>query len=143
MSDQVDEPQLNDEPIDRPPPIDWTLKFLVDLANNHGVEMGVILTIGGSVVTGTLIGGKKYFEELADKVGNAWPGSAEVKEEMRKVFAQPASLYENGGPPSASYIHLKDAKFVQPTAVFPAHGILWRGRLSEVSGFSIGSLTAG
>jgi hypothetical protein len=45
-------------------------------------------------------------------------------------------------PPN--YIHLKEAKFFLPSGAgkpIPANqGVWWRGRLSEVSGFILGSL---
>jgi hypothetical protein len=43
--------------------------------------------------------------------------------------------------PLATYIHLKDAHFVNGNDVIPTnHGVLWRGLLSTISGFNIGYL---
>ncbi|MHA6913768.1 gas vesicle accessory protein GvpU [Ralstonia pseudosolanacearum] len=125
-----------------PLPIDWQLQNLVDLANRQGLRVGLTLTVKGATITGMLIGGKEYFEMFGDSIGSSWPGTDEVKEAMRSAFAQPANLYETEEQSSPSYIHLKDAKIVYSSAMVPTNrGLLWRGRLDEVSGFAIGSLS--
>ena len=125
----------------RPLPIDWQLQHLVDLANSKGLEAGLTLTVKGTIITGTLIGGGKYFELFAELIGAGWPGTAEEKEAIRSAFAQPAKLYEEPEQLLTSYIHLKNAKIVYSSNFVPSSGMLWRGRLDEISGFSLGLLS--
>lgn len=41
------------------------------------------------------------------------------------------------------FIHLRDARVYQPgQSALPANGMYWRGRLSEVSGWSFGKLSS-
>jgi hypothetical protein len=125
------------------PNVDWYLQTLVSMANEHGVEMGITLTLGGTVVTGQLIGGKTYFETFAEVFGNAWSEDEQARKEMRATMARPAEMYgpkkaDSAGP---SFIHLKNAKIRTPDGCsMPDQGVLWRGRLSEVSGFFLGIL---
>jgi hypothetical protein len=144
MAGQDNQSQASDEQTAAPrpmPSLDWHLQTLVDMANRHGVEMGVTLTIGGSTVTGTLVGGKKYFEKFGEMVASGWPGTDEDRERMRATFAEPAKLYEDGNMERPSFIHLRDAQIVHPNEFIPSQGMLWRGRLSDVSGFSLGTFS--
>ncbi|MCX5542594.1 gas vesicle protein [Paraburkholderia sp. CNPSo 3076] len=124
------------------PRVDWYLQLLVNMANERGVEMGITLVCGGSVVSGTLISGATYFESFADAFTSAWPTEDEGRNTMRDALSRPASMYGAGksdalGP---SFIHLKNARVCTPSGSAPNPGMLWRGRLTEVSGFSLGSI---
>jgi hypothetical protein len=127
-----------------PPPIaqiDWYLQRLVALANEHEVHIGMTLVVGGSLVTGTLIGGKTYFDSFADAFTTGWPGDDTSKAAMRDYFGGPASMYgdaKSGENPQ--FIHLKNASVRTLQGAIPTNGFLWRGRISEVSGFSLGQI---
>lgn len=110
--------------------------------------MGITLTIGGACVSGQLISGRKYFEELgatmraastkagdaAETLGNAW-------EQFKEIYEQSATGEDEGVLP-AGYIHIKDARFFAPGhPPLPNGGsFLWRGKISSVDGFAIGQL---
>lgn len=125
------------------PVADWHLQNLVQLANNAGAEMGITLMVNGTVITGTLIGGKSYFNEFADSFASGWTTLDEdAKQAVRDSMARPADDYGSDKPQgTVSYIHLRNARVQTPTGSMPEGGFLWRGRLSQVSGFFLGSLS--
>lgn len=125
--------------------VDWYLQRLVSIANTSDIELDITLVIGGSVVSGRLVGGKKYFEEFAKDFSQAWPEDG--KDDIRRAFASNADLYnsreaeEKPFPPQ--FIHLVDARCFYPGSQLPNNrGVLWRGKINAVSGFSLGGLSA-
>lgn len=124
---------------------DWFLQNLVNIVNSGGLSFGVTLNVGGFLVSGQLVGGKEYFEGFGSDFAGAFSDS-ESAEYIQKSFAKHGEIYssdkETSPPPS--YIHLKEAKFFNTNGnPIPGNrGIWWRGRLSQVDGFSLGSLSA-
>lgn len=51
---------------------------------------------------------------------------------------------DDPSPPPPTYIHLRNARIFSPgqPAIPGNRGVLWRSRISEISGFSLGSLSA-
>ncbi len=152
---------MDDEPIDVPdepaPQSDWFLQFLVRMANDRTWELGLTLNVGGVTVMGTLIGGRAYFDLLAAAFATGLnPATDEEREAVRASMAQAGRIYpearfderEARGEDvylrqQENYIHLKDARFVVGNAFVPASGpLLWRGRLSEVDGWALGTVSA-
>ena len=135
------------EPIDLPTDdADWLLQELVKITNDAGGVSGVRLTlvVEGALVSGELISGREFF----DSYGKEWRSLARdsgLGEWAAKMYRRTGKeLYQRGGDPNApppAYVHLRDAVIYQAGAAVPEHaGILWRGRISHVSGFSIGKL---
>lgn len=50
-----------------PPQQDFVLQTLVKTANKHGLEICVTLNVGGTTISGDLIGGKTFSELLEAK----------------------------------------------------------------------------
>jgi hypothetical protein len=124
------------------PDTDWFLCTLVRLAN-EGTVFPVTLSVGAAVISGMLIGGKAYFEALGSAY-SAGSSDPEVATMLKDFFNSFGSIYKSTPPgekpPTTTYIHLKDAQFFYPDGkVIPANGLLWRGRLGAVDGFSVGS----
>ncbi len=125
--------------------IDWFLQNLVDSVNKSPFEFGITLNVNGQSISGTLISGKRYFDLFATAFSSAWPG--DDKEKMREVFSSKGDIYNNveseDGPLLSQYLHLNNAKVVTPGGSMPnAKGVLWRGKINAVSGFSLGILQA-
>lgn len=126
---------------------DWFLRTLVNIVNGGELQFGVTLLSEGVVVSGVLIGGATYFKLWAKEFADAVPGDSEGKAEVEAAFAQHADTYgperSADGPP-VEYIHLRDARFCAPGQnPMPSNrGVLWRGRLNAVSGFTLGQLNA-
>jgi len=128
--------------------IDWFLQDIILLAE-IGLELGVTLTVAGGVISGTLIRGEKYFAEMSEAVRNATSSNLQdgTLEDVATRWASYTEMYhrpkdadEDWLPPSATFVHLRNARFYAPgQALMPQTGVLWRGRLSAISGFFIGS----
>jgi hypothetical protein len=124
---------------------DWFLQSLVDMAND-GIEVGgVTLQVSGLLVSGVLAGGKAYFQGFAEDFASGLddPG---VAESVRDSFAKHGEIYKKEGDdalPFPQYIHLRNARFFNTSGnPIPGNkGVWWRGRISEVAGFTLGSLS--
>lgn len=126
--------------------VDWFLQNLVNIVNTSDLEFGITLVVGGSVVSGRLVGGKKYFETFASEFSAAW--NDESKESIYKAFAQHGDRYEQKEGeegkdiPPPQFIHLIDSRCFYPGNQLPNNrGVLWRGKINAVSGFSLGQLS--
>jgi len=124
---------------------DWLLCDLIHYAN-HGLTPGITLHVAGTIVTGVLIGGDQYIQEFAATISDAVRRSdlkdeADAVQEAFSVYRAaytPEELEKRAEP---TFIHLKDARFMTPGSGFNMDtGVLWRGRVSHVSGFTLGTL---
>ncbi|BCG24193.1 gas vesicle protein [Pseudomonas tohonis] len=123
--------------------MDWFLQMLVRQANDLGVEVGITLTIGAGMISGTLISVESYFAQFADEYANSWP--QEGREDIRSTFANLGVMTKTTGddpkllPPQ--YIHLKNVN-VHAAGGLTCTGLtLWRGTLASVTGFNLGTLS--
>ncbi len=71
------------------------------------------------------------------------------KEDIRRAFASHASIYDSEDDAQQSstppqFIHLIDSRCFSPGGQpLPSNrGVLWRGKVNAVSGFTLGSLSA-
>lgn len=153
MADAVDtstgEPTLEEENILADPERDWMLRQLILLAE-FGVQQGITLSVSGGIVTGTLIGGEKYMElvmdhtskvkMLGDPDGNIRKAILSSYEQFSTIYKKPEGAGDDYQRPPRGYIHLKDARYLFEKSTVPSSGgFLWRGKIKDVSGFSIGS----
>jgi len=139
------------EPPPEPASVDWFLRNLVALINRKSLGISISLHVSGFIVSGTLISGRQYFEEVGGLVGDSLSDSAELAQQFREYFTEPATLVYGGAErehPHAQYpsfIHLKDACFFRGGGNekgFPSsQGVLWRGKLVDVSGYFMGSVS--
>src|SRR5437879_2801038 len=63
-------------------PRDAMLIMLAEMSNKADMEMGLTLIIGGSVISGRLISGKKYLEAVAEQLSVA----GEMGEVLAKLY---------------------------------------------------------
>ncbi|WP_414540437.1 gas vesicle protein [Stenotrophomonas forensis] len=133
---------------------DHFLQFLVGVLNRDAsAAMGVTLTVGGSQISGELIGGAAYFEELSSVFAKAFGNGDEaattrLKQTMNKfgdVYrsdVSEADAESNADRPPPVYVHMRNAQQFAPGGLpIPGNGCLWRGKLSAVDGFSLGKLS--
>lgn len=125
---------------------DFFLQNLVGFANDIGIESPVTLHVGGFLVSGIVISGAKYFEEFS-KIYGAGFADAELGREIAGSLATLKKIYDRSDKPDdpsppPTYIHLKNCRmFHNSGGPVPNNGsVLWRGRLSCVDGFSLGTL---
>jgi len=126
---------------------DWFLQSLVSIVNKSDISFGITLFVGGVLVSGQLVGGKKFFEGFGATFGGAL-SDPQAAAETSENFAKFGNIYvsEDGSykqdTESPHYIHLQDARRFHPSgAPIPSNGgVWWRGRIREVAGFNLGSL---
>lgn len=122
---------------------DFLIEVLAAVAQ-RGAEVGVTLNVRGAVVTGVLIGRSAWLQEQVAMLSSAGSGAEVMGQSLNSLFT---SLYgdgQDGDDIRYAFIHLKEARYVFGEGFAPSvenSGFLWRGRISEVSAWSIGSLT--
>lgn len=118
---------------------DMVLAALVQVAEDSGLEVGVTLTVSGAVVSGTLVGRREWanraivkYDQLQDVLGPFKAGWDE------QALADAERTGDEDMPPYHTVIHLTEARHFIGDRLIPDGGAFWRGRLSEVSGWSFG-----
>jgi hypothetical protein len=120
------------------------LSALVRTANAGALTANVTLWVAGAVLSGHLIGAGEYFETLA-AVLEAAGADAEISEGYRE---QADYFREIGGDDvgqameadyTVTYIHLRDLRDWSIIG-FPVKGVLWRGRIDKIDGWSLASV---
>jgi hypothetical protein len=157
------------------PQVDRALGTVVEVINAltelQDDGPGVVLTVGGLVVSGTVIPDWQWFDEVEhaaraafvvhtggaiDDEHGGWArlfrGVAEslvqARDEHRAAREATERLSDRyqrllADDDRTNYIHLREARVVAAGASsLPVAGMHWRGRLSEVSGWSFGHLGA-
>jgi hypothetical protein len=126
---------------------DFFLETLVELVNDGGLSFSITLVVGGFLISGMLIPGDEYYETIGREFGQAAAkGDEGTAKKIQESFSSLGQHYKDDREnpdaerQSPSYIHLKDCKLgsVSSQSNF---GSIWRGRISEVSGFFMGSFT--
>jgi len=141
--------QLQQQPPQPPSQPDWFLQSLVEMVNHSELEIGITLQISGFLVSGGLVGGAKYFEGFASDFVSGLDSNSKEIESIKQMLAKHGDVYktteneDESVPPLPMYIHIKQAKFFNTNGnPIPANrGVWWRGRISEVSGFVLGTLS--
>jgi hypothetical protein len=129
---------------------DFILQGIINGLNDRGTgSLTITVQSHGMLVSGHLIGGREYFHLLGEQFAMANGTDPSTVDEIREQYKSFAAIYEQDRsliPESSrepSYIHLRDAKFFTSfgRAITNKIGVLWRGRLIEVSGFFVGEIT--
>lgn len=141
----MSEPEESQEQTQHAPaePGDWFLQFLTRHVNESNLEFGVTLQVGGMLVTGQLVPGAAYFDGFAEQFSTIFT-DPKVAEEYRTALAGAGDLYRKPAAddaPPAQYVHLRDARFFNTKGdPIVERGVWWRGRISQVIGFTLGTL---
>ncbi|MGV9543801.1 hypothetical protein ACWEQA_04085 [Nocardia sp. NPDC004085] len=148
-----DAPPVEETGGELPPiePYDPVLADLVQLINLLGdTEIGITVHAAGAVISGALISGRRHFDLMIAAIRSSpsaistafgdWfePVATRYRDDENRSKqvdedAQPQPL------PPVAFIHLRDAKTFAPGGGTPLVSNLWRGRLSEISGWSLGN----
>lgn len=137
------------------PPIeaDGLLQLLISYSE-LGIETPVTLLTGGMTVSGVIVSAASYMENTGAQLSAALKShdAAKLAETVAQSFAQlkqdveaQSRAADEAGQLTARFIHLKNARYFIPGQDgLPNNtdGIYWRGRLSAISGFSLGAFTA-
>lgn len=123
---------------------DWLLQNLVTLSKN-AASLDVTLHTSGGIVSGAIICGERYIELLVERTrATAREDDGEIYEAMAKYFEGFAEVVkaDDGDTDGPYFIHLANATIATGAGVTPINkGVLWRGKLSDVSGFCFGRLS--
>lgn len=127
--------------------VDAVLTVLVKAVNKGETSnLGISLLVGGSWLTGSMIGGRMWFDQLGDLI-DAQTGS-DAGSLFRKIgeVAYPSESERQAAGqepenPEPSFLHLRDARLLTGSAVrVPDAGGLVRVRLSSIDGWLVGIL---
>lgn len=139
---QEENPKLNTD-------VDGFVQILVSIVNQTSIGIGITLNVGGLIISGELVSKKNYFEGLAQEMALA-NADEPIKDALQTVFRKISGQDElsieesqNENQPPPKFIHLKNAKMLLANGkqVPTNQGVWWRGRLSAVDGFCLGSLS--
>ncbi|MBM7551303.1 gas vesicle accessory protein GvpU [Thalassobacillus pellis] len=117
---------------------DDVLSMFIRAANNHDLSLDITINVNGSLVTGTTTSAQSYFEKMSEnfKDGN------DIAEALSGQLMDASETASNNDSDEVNYIHLKDAQvYCGDSDPTPSKGkFLWRGKLSEVDGFFLGTI---
>lgn len=129
---------------------DWFLQRLISIVTSTDIGFGITLNVGGFLISGSLVSGHKYFEGFGKDFATPFVNLAgdDIADILRQAVAQCGATYtkENAEDVDVlSYIHIENAKFFDATgrSIPSDRGTWWRGRIREVQGFMLGSLSEG
>ena len=66
---------------------DWFLGCLINWANQFNLEQGITLAVGGAIISGQLISGRRYFEEMAAQAMAGTVTGTEDAESLKSTIA--------------------------------------------------------
>lgn len=121
---------------------DPAIAMLAKVAN-RGIGMSVTLLVQGLVISGVTTSGRTYFERVKEEFNGLVPQGAEGS--MDPIWDGMAERYPAEGEEpteeqrnqTTAFIHLVDARTSPEGLRFST----WRGRLSDVSGWTIGQFS--
>ncbi|SDH03469.1 hypothetical protein SAMN05216588_102199 [Pseudomonas flavescens] len=118
--------------------VDWFLQQLVRMANSDpSIEMGITISTPAGMITGTLISAQNYFREF----GQIMADSLNTPD-LVETYAQFGEAGGNTDQLPYQFVHLRNAFSVSASGTVPTNGgVLWRGKIAEVAGFSIGAMS--
>lgn len=129
------------------PVVDLVLAVLVRAVNNgETANLGISLLVGGSWLTGSMIGGRMWFDQLAQLVDVQTGGDDGRLFRLIGETAYPSEserLAEGKAPLDAEpgFVHLRDARLLTGAAVrVPEPGGLVRLKLASIDGWLVGIL---
>ena len=124
---------------------DSLLTAFAQIANDHAIEFGMTLQVGGVLVSGTMVGGPTYFKLLNEALATAKGTNAdELAARLIEGLSRASDkIYGADAPPNliTTYIHMRDVNLYDAAGNSSVSRLsLWRGRLAAVDGFFLGTL---
>ena len=121
---------------------DWVLVELVTQVNMSNLEIGIVLNFGGALLTGTLVGGTRYFNEVKQQMIAIGRIDSSLHSTLEKIVDQGKSLYNVAAEDSTKrppeYLHLIDVHFLSTVGGQGSVKLsTWRGKISDVAGFHL------
>ncbi|MDX8292134.1 gas vesicle accessory protein GvpU [Metabacillus indicus] len=110
---------------------DPVLETLVITANHHDIEVNLLLTVDGFLVSGAIISAKEYLLKCGKQFEKNVDDKAKILSEKFYEASKRAEDHK-----AATYIHLKN---VQIKGKQVSASSYWRCRIEDVRGFVIGN----
>lgn len=120
--------------------VDWLLQWFVRVASQANLEVGITLSVRGHLVSGLLISPQAYFAQLAEQFAQPFAdaGSSDA-DSIRALVRGFDEAPGKDDDPAAQYIHVRDARvYAGHQGPVSPEGMLWRGKVAAVDGFSLG-----
>lgn len=131
------EEQENDQEVKVGAGNDWMLQCLTQWAE-CGIGLSVTLTTAAGMITGVIISGERYVARMREVLLPAFEGNSRA-EEVAAALDEWHKLYSGELDVAPSYIHLDHAKMMTPQGWRPTNSVTWRGKISDVHGFCLGT----
>lgn len=124
---------------------DWLLQWFVQFVAKSKIEIEITLSVGGSMITGNLVGPQSYFEQLAEDLSAPFAALGDqTAGNIKNVILGFKPEDPNDDDPAFQYIHLKDCTtYADVNSSTVSGGVLWRGKIASVDGFTLGSVRKG
>ncbi|MBT0773123.1 hypothetical protein KIH74_29535 [Kineosporia sp. J2-2] len=138
------------EPVDPEVAGDPILHLFASIAEQASFEVGITVAVDGALVSGVLVGQDEWLNLL----GHTMAGGESIAESLRRYLNKGLHeavtqilepLTEDPQPAEYQFLHLKNARYVMGEAFVPTpptEPVLWRGRISHISGWSWSTLSA-
>ncbi|MCF2491610.1 hypothetical protein [Dyadobacter sp. CY347] len=118
---------------------DWLLESYVRTLNGTEGQMHITILIDGFLVSGLLVGGNRYFQEILDRYlkSDVKDLDDSIKQLQTRIDSYTVDRFKPEVP--VFYIHLLSATFHHPIGPgMPRKGVSFRARQNRVSGFYFG-----
>jgi len=119
---------------------DGLLEFMTRYANEGNWSLGITVSVHGNIISGLLVGYKRYYERFLRYVNviqrDDETDSEETAEELREAFREFPSEIPEDAP--VNFIHLEDAIVVNSNrSIFPSY---WRININSIDAFMLGKV---
>lgn len=114
-------------------------------------SIGVILLVGGAVISGELIGAGAFYRAYGERLRRIFAGEPEIAKEVVTDFDEAAegirqAVREGEAVGQPRYVHLREARVISTAGAIPAadplvEGLLLRIPVEKVDAFTLGRFT--
>jgi hypothetical protein len=117
---------------------DALLEVFAKLAFDHGIGINITVMAMGTVISGVLVGRDTWFGELEQRSSQSSAFVRGIQEGVRAALEKPDDDLAAQSVGYYSHLHLTDAVVHAGTQTYSLG--LWRGRISHISGWTLGLL---
>lgn len=121
--------------------VDWLLQSLIGLVDTcDAMGIRIVLNVGGLLVSGELIGIKRYLEGFGEDLVNESKTTKKLFKDLGDKIYSDLKKKPRQDLEKIHFIHLRNAKFYYPgqQPIPTNQGIWWRGRVEAIDAFSLG-----
>lgn len=121
---------------------DDMLMFLASFAQDTaGTEIGMTVSVGGTVVSGNVIGRNAWLDLIAEQGNRQGGNGGTFLASLAEVYKRPTRDDDDDTPQRFGFLHFKDAAILMGPTMSP-RGMLWRVRIEEVTAWTFSVISA-